>query len=69
MTEEELNGKSHDYFKAVVRDAIEELKKEGYAYLFTYNQIEEVKKRFPNAIIKEEEGIFYIRLPKNASNN
>lgn len=57
---EELNG----YFKQVVKDAIHDLKKGNAAYLFFREQVEVILDLFPDATVKENDGIYTISVPR-----
>lgn len=57
MTEEYAGG----YFNAVVKDAINEIKKNGSAVVFSRDQVKAIQKEIPNIEVKEDDGFYYIR--------
>ena len=61
-------GKGCDYFKNFIRDCISELKHKKRTFVFSKKQVEEIKKKFPNITVKEDERIYYLKL-KNQKKN
>ena len=53
------NMEENSYFKAVVRDAIEELQKTKSAYVFYQEQVDAVKEKIKDKIDVSFDGTFY----------
>ena len=49
------------YFNAVVKDAISQLKKNGSTVVFNQDQVDAIRKVFPDIKVKEDDGFYYIR--------
>lgn len=49
------------YYKSVIKEALEDLKKTGNAFAFSEEQVEDIKKAYTKELkIKEVDGIFYL---------
>lgn len=53
-----------DYFKSVIKEAVKDLKKKRKAYVFSQEQINEIKKikELENVKIKNDEGIYLLTI-------
>lgn len=67
MEIEQLEENSH--FRAVVKDAIKELKNNGSAYVFFQNQVDAVQKILNQEVEVKYDGDFYrLRIKNNKKN-
>ena len=66
MEEKELMQIEQDYFTPFIKKTITELKQYGLCYVFTKQHIEEIKKKFPNVTVSENECGYTLEMKKVA---
>jgi len=60
----EETEKSYDYFNNFIRECLRDLRDTGKTYVFTKEQIKEIKKYYPEVTIRETKTVYYLELGK-----